>query len=276
MEESEVEDVIPGSVRKYAERPIDSVADFVQLVEKIAKTFGLRNSTIHPWYRGHGQSSWRLKPTLYREDNGNMSEHERELIRDFQIKAADFVAVRPRTNIDWLFLAQHHGLPTRLLDWTENPLVALHFACAESLDSDGHVWAMHPWHLNRAELPHQQTVPTTDNALFDKYVIDLQSKDVTREVSAQHPLAVRAFYTFRRSNAQSAAFTVHGKNRQGIEKMKPYRNKDFLFALTIEARRKPVLLRQLYRLGIHHWALFQSLEGLSESLKYRYGPAYHG
>jgi hypothetical protein len=258
---------------KFANLDISSVSQYVEFSEQIVRELKLRTATIHPWYRGQAVHTWPLKPSLYRPNINIDPQYERELIRDFRIKCADFVSVHPQSDIDWLFLAQHHGLPTRLLDWSENPLVALYFATKDQPESDGRVWIVHPWRLNQGSID-RISVPTTDSPDFRKYVIDIGSTEVSRELQAEDPMAFRAFYSFRRSNSQAGAFTIHGKRVQGIDKMRRFKKKDFLFSIRIKKERKLKLLRELYRVGIHEWGLFQSLESLTRTLMFRYDRNY--
>jgi hypothetical protein len=265
---------IEAGFTRHDTAQIDSVAEFISVTEKIIRKLHLRTSTIQPWYRGQENHGWSLKPSLYRPDTKIDSVLERELIRDFRIKCGDFITNRPQSDIDWLFLAQHHGLPTRLLDWSESPLVALFFATAEFQGADGQIWVLNPWSFNQLSLGERLTIPTTDGDDFKNYVIDISSQEIRRQVSAEYPLAIRAFYNFRRSSSQAAAFTIHGKLVQGIDKMRRYKNKEFLFSLRIKAEKKKVLRQELYRLGIHDWSLFQNLDGLARSLMFRYSRRY--
>lgn len=81
------------------------------------------------WFRGQSKSSWRLEPSLARSPT--WLSKEAALIKRFRQNATAMIQARPADDWEWLFLMQHHGLPTRLLDWSENPLVALYFATGE-------------------------------------------------------------------------------------------------------------------------------------------------
>lgn len=95
-------------------------------------------------FRGQSSVDYRLIPSigrLYRPDReSSLLQFEKEIFDDFKRKYSLFTDVRPRNDMEFLFLAQHYGLPTRLLDWTFNPAIALYFACISSKEKDGVVF----------------------------------------------------------------------------------------------------------------------------------------
>ncbi|MFN8223742.1 MAG: FRG domain-containing protein [Gaiellales bacterium] len=93
-------------------------------------------------FRGEGRASNELTTSLQRL-GGPYAELERHLLRNFS-KYAHRDAVQRDSTWHWLALAKHHGLPTRLLDWSHSPYVALHFATENTalFEKDGVVWAV--------------------------------------------------------------------------------------------------------------------------------------
>ena len=114
----------------------DTRRAFVSIVE------GLRGTRKGPlWYRGCGKVSHELKPSLYRHKGSKTIEDfmalEKRLLSRFRERSIPFHAVLMTDPWEWLFLMQHYGVPTRLLDWSESPLMALFFAVTSARYSLG-------------------------------------------------------------------------------------------------------------------------------------------
>lgn len=93
-------------------------------------------------FRGLSDSDYRLETTLMRL-GGKYAELERHMLRNFK-KYAYRNVVEHDSLWHWLSVAQHYGLPTRVLDWTYSPFIAMHFATAniEKIDRDGAIWVV--------------------------------------------------------------------------------------------------------------------------------------
>ncbi len=98
-------------------------------------------------FRGHSDANWELVPAIGRPSScaaaGYRFADEENLFDDFVREAKRFLDGVGFTDLDWLSVAQHHGLPTRLLDWSTNPLAAAWFATHdEKVGCDAEVLAI--------------------------------------------------------------------------------------------------------------------------------------
>ncbi|HAA16939.1 MAG TPA: FRG domain-containing protein [Cytophagales bacterium] len=227
-------------------------------------------------YRGLGDASYPLLTSLMRL-NGPFEVLEHHLLRNFK-KYAHRNAV-PGDNIwNWLAVAQHHGLPTRLLDWTHSPLVALHFATAklQKFDRDGVIWC-----LNYAQ--NKEYLPPRFKRVMDMegtniFTVDMLS-EVCNSLRELDEVQNEDFLVFfeppsldERIVSQHALFTMLSNNTSCLDdylKAHP----DLYFRIIIPAELKWEIRDKLDQANITERVLFPGLDGLSSWLKRHYSPS---
>jgi len=221
------------------------------------------------WFRGHKESTWKLIPKLYRKEY--LGSDENEIRQEFQSRALQLIQGRvPADKWEWYFLMQHYGAPTRLLDWTDNPLVAIYFAVVDHPGNcDAAVWALNPWWLNRKLRRGIQGPMLPDWSDADSYLKDLEDAFSGVGITAALPAAIDPPHVDRRLAAQGSRFVIFGKDHD-LMRTKPARmvpkNKRHVGMITIPQKIIPGLQADLAFCGITSALLFPDLAGLCHDI----------
>lgn len=253
---------------------ITSWSEFVGYVDSL-KDVGAPTQTAY-LFRGHSDQSWPLRPSLLREI-GNAEVSPRRAIRIEELALAEFqrqahlyvrdeLLTETESLLAWWTVMQHHGAPTRLLDWTRSPYVAAYFAVRRNLEKPGIVWAFH--------------VATMDTARRAKDKTNFLETPERFNTSCKHPNAPAVLLFIRRPRetermvVQQGYFTVspqiladHGLIIASAQP--PVVTEDDgaqFFGMRILPTMKLEFLRRLSVMNVTGRALFPGIDGLGLSV----------
>ncbi len=224
-----------------------------------------------PWWRGQGNEAWDLVPQVHRiRDRG--ADYETHITRRFQQRAPSRYPDCPVGSeyARWLFLMQHHGLPTRLLDWSESILVSAYFAATGSTTAaqDGAIGAIDPFLMNAINGAKLGS-GATEELLQPQHLFAIDLIETAFGVKLHSPPNKEVFALVTeeidpKMMMQLSAFTIHGTPAP----LNEHREADrFLIKLVMPMDAKRQVAQELRRAGIRESTLFPHLFHLAADLK---------
>ena len=250
----------------FPDKEIVAFSELLRFALTCQQEFG-----IMAWFRGQADKSWKLKPRIFRALPAIQHPgYEPSLLNTFANGAPARHANCPahEDHISWLILAEHYGLPTRLLDWTQSILTAAYFAVGHeedgAADRDAAIWALNPCHLNEKQTKFcfilgansDSAKPCAANAFSDARRQEEEGKKI---------LALLPVESDARIQAQQSVFTIHGVS-DALEEVLG-EDERTLYKFVIPASSKEYLRVALTVLGIRQSILFPDLQNLAEDIE---------
>lgn len=267
---------IEADVPKIKVHTPKSFSEFMGVVE------GFQAAREFSWYRGVGKPTHCLLPSLFRHPKKKKIEEiqilENELEAVFEQRSPPFISQIFNSEWERMFFMQHYGIPTRLLDWSESPFVALYFAltsCERTSSgkpkNDAVFWMLDPKGWNRDALSDI----SYDGDILNPNQEQVKSYSPRRDLVDRKSLPVMIYGTHNSARivAQRGVFSLFGKNVLSIED--EYEGGKFSSGILEKAIiskdcRDSVAL-SLFRKGILDSTVYPDLHGLSLELKRSFG-----
>ena len=173
-----------------------------------------------------------MPPSFIPSNDKNYSE----ILRLFKEKAFPYLDFTPASDWDWLAIGQQYGLPTRLLDWTANPLVACFFAVEEKVEDDSVIYVYH----NESYIS------------VEKFPDPFRYKEVGKFIPT---------HLIPRITTQGGLFTIHPDPYEAFES-------NDMEKIIIPNHLRAAFKRTLNKYGVDRFALFPGLDGLAAYIEW--------
>ena len=260
---------------------ITCVNDLLDHIKTDTADWAFDTQMGRPWFRGQCNSSHVPIPSLFRH---RYDEHG--LTNMFRNRAPVYGSVPERSGHtdEWLFLMQHYGIPTRLLDWTESALAGLFFAvfrkdkdqpATPEEQTDGAIWMLHPLELNalKDSIDKPEFLNTWANYKGNVVRNNIDRAFWTAGEPTKFPIAIQTTFSKSMMNAQKSCFTVHGYLEHDFESLfngTTMQRKGYFHKYKIPQDLRACIEKELDSLGISYSVIFPGLGGLALELKYRF------
>ena len=265
---------------------IDAVKESYKLLYPDAKIFDNKSNENGLFFRGHEEDNYRLLPSVLRDAPGKkpVSKAEKTLLlnfRDFMPHnnlSYDFINQR----IEILAMMQHYAIPTRLMDWTFSPLIALYFAVKGNKDKEGAVWIFNPWNFvgDTPCLKPDNKFPDKHSAhIFARALISDREGNLENLLEITNtrfgtnleksdlslPFPFVSSFNNARILHQRGCFTIHGTDTRDFDIQLDSKRDQYLIKLKILNKDK--IYSELRMLFINEYSVFPDYEGMAKLMK---------
>lgn len=255
---------------------VTSVEEFLGQIDQAFKKIcpPAEQARCAMWFRGQPVVTFNLIPAIARPPfNTNL---EVVLLSKFKSLVTPYVGVLPSFPLPdgfpsywhWLFMMQHYGVKTRLLDWSRDALTALYFAVHQSESEKGNdaaVWCLNPVKLNEAFSFHSFLKPGYIPNV-DEHVVDLYFGPNAQILHTKKPAAVIGPLNSPRIVAQRGVFTVFPHEQELIPLNLFPDSSAFLFKIPVAKESLSHIIQQLQHYGITRIALFPEIQSISDEI----------
>lgn len=243
---------------------VRTIDELLQFVNSLYQMHGSRL-----WYRGEENTELTLIPSIQRSQK--RLDAERYITNDFYIRAKQILSNAPEKHnyAGWVSLMQHYGLPTRILDWSQSPLIAVFFATETYRSTPGTnacVWVLAPGLLNAREGFGNCIYPidadTTQEMLLPAFKHTHHNPELRDRI-----LACSSTENNLRMYSQYSNFTVHNS----LRRLEDICDENMLYKIIIPADRKKYFIDSLRVFGITEGSVYPDLDHISSDLRDSYG-----